>query len=120
MSSIGYLQGEPNQILLPENELVFSEGQSGDNMYAVMEGEIDLLVADKTLETIGVGGIFGEMALIDGSPRSTTAKTKCEAKLAVIDKDRFLFLIQNTPNFALDVMHIMAERIRSGNGVWWE
>jgi CRP/FNR family cyclic AMP-dependent transcriptional regulator len=118
MSSIDYLQGEPNQISLLENDLVFSEGQPGDNMYAVMEGEIDLIVGGKTLETIGVGGVFGEMALIDGSPRSTSAKARTDSHLAVIDKKRFLFLVQNTPNFALDVMHIMAERLRNGNIIW--
>jgi len=118
MSTIGYLQGEPNQLLLPENELVFSEGQPGDNMYAVLEGEIDLIVGGKIIETMGVGGIFGEMALIDGSPRSTSAQAKIDSKLAVIDKSRFLFLIKNTPNFALDVMHIMAERLRNYNALW--
>ena len=120
MSTIGYLQGEPNQISLPQDDFVFSEGQLGDKMYAVLEGEVDIIVGDKTLETLSTGDIFGEMALIDGAPRSNSAKVKKEVTLAVIDKDRFLFLIQNTPNFALDVMHIMAERIRSGNGIWWE
>ena len=118
MSSIDYLQGEPNQISLLENDLVFSEGQPGDNMYAVMEGQIDLLVGGKTLETLGPGGVFGEMALIDGSPRSTTAKATQDTHLAVIDKNRFIFLVQNTPNFALEVMHIMAERLRNGNVIW--
>jgi CRP/FNR family cyclic AMP-dependent transcriptional regulator len=118
MSSIDYLQGEPNQISLLENDLVFSEGQPGDNMYAVMEGQIDLLVGGKTLESLGPGGVFGEMALIDGSPRSTSAKAAKDTHLAVIDKKRFLFLVQNTPNFALDVMHVMAERLRNGNIIW--
>lgn len=112
MSTLEFLQREPNHVSLVAGDSVFTKGQTGDNMYAVLEGEIELRLGDRLVETLGAGEIFGEMALIDGSVRSTSATARTDAQLAVIDKKRFLFLIQNTPNFALQVMHIMADRLR--------
>ena len=53
------------------------------------------------------------MAIIDSSPRSGTVIAVTDAKLAVIDRNKFLFLVQETPMFALQVMSTMAERLRA-------
>jgi CRP-like cAMP-binding protein len=81
-------------------------------MYAVSEGEVDILVHGKVVETVGPGGILGEMALIDTKPRSATAIAQTDCKLVPISEKRFTFLIQQTPHFALQVMRVMAERLR--------
>jgi CRP-like cAMP-binding protein len=54
------------------------------------------------------------MALVDGSARSATAVATEPTTLAVIDRHRFLFLIHETPTFALQVMHGMADLLRAG------
>ena len=58
------------------------------------------------------GGIFGELALIDSSPRSAAAVAHTDCRLAVIGERRFIFLVQQTPYFALEVMSVMAQRLR--------
>ncbi len=64
------------------------------------------------LETLGPGGIFGEMALIDDGPRAAAALA-CEAtEVAVIDKPTFQALVRDEPEFALQIMHLLTERIR--------
>jgi CRP-like cAMP-binding protein len=63
---------------------------------------------------LGPDDIFGEMALVGSSPRSATAVAVTDCTLAVINKHRFLFLVQETPMFALQVMPAMASRTRSG------
>ncbi len=93
-------------------QLIFQEGQSGDVMYAVTEGEVDIRIHDKVIETVGPGGILGEMALIDTKPRSATAIARTDCKLVPINEKRFAFLVQQTPHFAVQVMRVMADRLR--------
>ena len=59
-----------------------------------------------------IGGVFGEMAIIDQEPRSATAKAKSNCKLALVNQKRFTLLVQQTPFFALQIMHILADRLR--------
>ena len=93
-------------------DTVFKEGEAGDQMYVVLEGEVDIIVNDKVVETVGVDNFLGEMALIDERPRSATAVAKTDCKLAPIIQNRFKFLVQQTPHFALHLMQGMAERLR--------
>ena len=91
---------------------IFREGDERDYMYAVVEGEVDLSFGGKALDTVGPGGLFGEMALIDKAPRIATAVAKTNVKIVPVDEKRFLFLIQQTPNFAIHVMRVLSERLR--------
>jgi CRP-like cAMP-binding protein len=81
-------------------------------MYAVLEGEVEILVGEKLIDTVGPGGIFGEMALIDDGPRSASARAKAHCKLVPVTQQRFIFLVQQTPFFSIEVMRLMSERIR--------
>jgi CRP/FNR family transcriptional regulator, cyclic AMP receptor protein len=93
-------------------DVVFKEGDPPTVMYVVKEGELEVLKGDKVLAVVGPGTILGEMALVDSRPRSATIRAKTDAKLVYIDKKLFKFLIQQTPDFAFQVMSIMADRIR--------
>ncbi len=96
-----------------EGTTIFSEGQdSGGVMYVVQEGEVDILVHGKRIDTIGAGDCLGEIALIDHKPRSATAVAKTDCKLVPVNERRFQFLVRQTPNFALEVMRTMADRLR--------
>jgi CRP-like cAMP-binding protein len=81
-------------------------------MYAIIEGVVEITVEGQPLDLVGPGGIVGEMALVDNSPRSGTARAKTQAKLVPIDQKRFTFLVQQTPYFSIQVMRIMADRLR--------
>ena len=96
-----------------EGEVVFAEGEEGDHMYGVVEGTVELRKGDKVVTSIGEGNVFGEMALIDRSPRSLTAVAASPVELAVIDRRTFLFLIHETPTFALEVMSSLAALLRA-------
>jgi CRP-like cAMP-binding protein len=97
---------------VPAGTTLFREGEARDFMYAVIEGEIDLFVKGQRVETVGRGGIFGEMALIDKSDRVATAVARTDSKVVPVDEQRFLFLIQQTPNFSLHVMRVLSDRLR--------
>ena len=91
---------------------IFTEGERGDLMYIVKQGEVDLFVHGKLVETLGPGGILGEMALIDHKPRSATAIARTDCQLVPVSEGRFQFLVQQTPYFSLEVMRVLAHRLR--------
>jgi len=93
-------------------DYIFREGETGTVMYGVSEGEVDITLAGKVLETVGPGGMVGEMALIDDKERSAAVVAKTDCRLAPINKECFTFLVQETPYFALEVMRVMADRLR--------
>jgi CRP/FNR family transcriptional regulator, cyclic AMP receptor protein len=84
----------------------------GSVMYVISAGEVNIAVSNQVVETAGPGSIVGEVALIDAAPRSASAVAKTDCDVVVIDQHRFEFLVQQTPYFALEVMQIMADRLR--------
>ncbi len=100
------------KITFASGEVVFQEGNKGDFMYVVLEGEVSIIAGNQVINELSKGDLFGEMALIDNSPRSATATVKSEATLAQVDQADFLFLVQHSPYFSIHVMRILAERMR--------
>jgi CRP-like cAMP-binding protein len=92
--------------------IIFQAGDPADKMFAVAEGEVEIRLGDRLIDRVGPGGILGEMALVDDKPRSATAIARTESKLVPISRERFLTLVQQKPLFSLDVLQIMAERLR--------
>ena len=97
---------------MPDGSVLFETGAPGDLLYVVLSGKVEIRIGGKVVETVGEGGIVGEMALIDKSPRSGDAVAVSESVVVSIDQRRCLFLVQQTPFFALNVMRVMAERLR--------
>jgi len=96
----------------PAGATIFNKGDTGAVMYGIIEGTVVMQVDGKTVETIHAGDVFGEGALVhpDGLRRSAAiAQTDC--KVAVLDEERFKFLIENTPTFAIDVMRSYSNRL---------
>ena len=93
-------------------ELIFQEGQPGEVMYVVQEGQVELLRQGHLFETVGPGGILAELALIDPTAQSATARAKTDCKLVPINQTRFKVQVHHYPYFALQVMQVMAKRLR--------
>ena len=91
---------------------IFREGDPGDVMYVVRDGQVDLRVKGQLVDALGAGGVFGEMALIEHAPRTATATAKTDCILVPIPEKRFMFMVQQTPHFAIQIMKVMAERLR--------
>jgi len=94
---------------------LFREGEPGDTMFVVLDGAVEVVHEDRVVETIGAGGLIGELALIDTAPRSASAIAVTPCRLAQVGKREFMFLVQEHPTFALQVMSVMAERLRRAN-----
>jgi DnaJ like chaperone protein len=97
-------------------EVIFREGDKADKMYVIRSGEVVIERAGHVVATLPSGAMFGEMALIDGSPRSATARAKTNCELAVIGHEAFLYLVHETPFFAMAVMRTLVDRLRRASG----
>jgi len=101
--------------LYPAGQTVFHEGDRGDHLFVVTKGAVDIIISGVTVETVEEGGVFGEMALVEDRPRLGAAVVRSDAELIRVDRKRFLFLVQQTPFFSLQLMAIMSERLRRMN-----
>jgi CRP-like cAMP-binding protein len=103
----------PKMIKLPAGKSLFSEGDPGNGlMYVLVDGRARVMLGNRVLEEAGQGSIFGEMAVIDDLPRSTTVVTDTECTFAEIDRKRFRYLVEEAPHFAIEVMKVLSRRLR--------
>src|SRR5271168_987892 len=96
-------------------DVIFKQGDAAHELFVVQDGEVEIRLGNRLLETLSEFSIFGEMALIDAAPRSATAVARTDVKLVAVAEKQFLFLISNTPHFALNVIRVMARRLRATN-----
>jgi CRP/FNR family cyclic AMP-dependent transcriptional regulator len=106
---------ERNVVSLKAGEVLFRNGDQARCMYVVLSGALRIGDGNVVYEDISAGSIVGEMALIDHGPRSATVTATSDATLAEIDEKRFVFLVERTPHFALNVMRMMSQRLRHQN-----
>ncbi|OZH54699.1 cyclic nucleotide-binding protein [Hydrocoleum sp. CS-953] len=111
--TVELFQKQPgNQTFYP-GDVIFEDGKKGDVMYGIIEGVVELFVNGQVVETIKTGDVFGEGALVhEEHTRASTAIAKTECKLAYLDQERFLFVVQETPMFALYVVRSYSDRLR--------
>jgi CRP/FNR family transcriptional regulator, cyclic AMP receptor protein len=93
-------------------ERIFLEDDHADCMYVVRTGTVDVITFGTVLETVGAGGMFGEIGLIDGGVRSAAALASETTEVAVIDRDSFDALVREEPDFAQYIMRLLVARIR--------
>ena len=98
-------------------EIIFEAGSVEPTAYGVIEGEIEMVVNGKVVETITAGDLLGEGAIVQGThQRFSTAIAKTDTQVALVDRDLFLFMIQETPLFALEVIRSLSTRLRKIKG----
>jgi CRP-like cAMP-binding protein len=115
MTTIDVLRHADKWVPFPAGTTVLEEGKPGKLMYVVAEGTVDVVVAGHVIATAGPGEIIGELSLIDDRARSAAVVAHTDCQLMPVDEKRFLFLVQQTPYFALQVMRVLAERLRKMN-----
>jgi CRP-like cAMP-binding protein len=96
----------------PAGQTIFAEGQPGYKMYVVIDGEVEIRARGQPINKVGPGELLGEMALIDSEPRSASAVALGPCRLAPVDEKRFLFMVSQTPFFALHVMRELVHKLR--------
>ncbi|MDZ8050282.1 MAG: cyclic nucleotide-binding domain-containing protein [Aulosira sp. ZfuVER01] len=111
VQTLGIFQKQPDPKIFSAGQVIFQAGEPGDCMYGILEGEVDILVDGKVVETIEAGEVFAIGALVGVKNRTYTAIAKTDCQLAFLNEQRFLFVVQETPMFALQVMKNYSERL---------
>ena len=97
-------------------EVIVRQGDVGDCMYVIQDGEVDILVeedgAEALLRVAGRNEILGEMAIFEHQPRSATVRARGQARILTLDKRNFLRRINEDPSLAFQIVEIMSRRVR--------
>ena len=96
-----------------QGKVIMVAGQAGALMYVVTEGRVAISIRGAVVERVGPGGIFGEMALVDQSPRAANAAAETDCSLLAINRNVFLSLVKSEPAFGIALLSAMAERLRN-------
>jgi CRP-like cAMP-binding protein len=99
------------QRTLQAGDVVFNEGDAGTEMFGIVSGAVELSRGGQPVARIGEGETFGELAIVTKSPRNLTAVAVEPTVIATIDERAFLYLVHETPTFAIQVMRSMADLI---------
>ena len=107
-----FARGAGPNLSFAAGSIVFNKGDAGNCMYIVQSGVIEMVIGGKVIETVGPNEAIGFMSMVDGAPRSSSARVREACELSVIDPRTFRFMVDEVPNFAQYVMSAMARRIR--------
>jgi CRP/FNR family cyclic AMP-dependent transcriptional regulator len=94
---------------------IFREGEEAHELFVIKSGDVRIQIGNRTVSELSADHIFGEMALIDNQPRSASAIAVTDVELVPVSEKQFLFLVGQTPYFALKVMRVLAQRLRATN-----
>jgi uncharacterized membrane protein len=100
------------------NEIIFWMGDAGTALFVVDAGRVAITVPDErgdhiTLQTLGPGGVFGEISLLDGGPRTASARAASDGSLLMLPQDAFRAFLREHPDAAIDLLRIMGGRQRT-------
>ena len=114
------LAGIVREKALAAGEVLFDQGDESDGLYVVVSGIVRIFITaddgrEATVFLSEEGEVIGEMALLDGLPRSAGAAALTDAKLVVIPRGPFLDLLDSTPKLARQIILTLCERLRSSN-----
>ena len=98
-----------------QGDTIFREGDPASELFVIKSGKVEIRHGNRLLDTLDGNNIFGEMALIDNAPRSATAVALTDVTLVPVGEKQFLFLVSQTPFFALMVMRALVRRLRATN-----
>ena len=91
---------------------IVQEGQAGTRMYVVLEGTVAVFIGGKVVERLGPGGVFGELALVEQSPRLASVFAETDCQVLPVNRVAFLQLVKTSPEFASSLLGALAERLR--------
>jgi CRP/FNR family cyclic AMP-dependent transcriptional regulator len=105
--------GDAALVRYDRGKVIMVQGQTGAFMYVVLEGRVAISLRGATVERVGPGGVFGEMALVDQSVRAANAAADSDCVLLAINRTVFMSLVKSDPTFGVSLLAAMAERLRS-------
>jgi CRP/FNR family cyclic AMP-dependent transcriptional regulator len=113
MSTIRALAGKRDLSSVKQGDIIFRQGELGGKLYSVVSGVVQLNWGDDGEEIIGPGSSFGIGALVDPEHRRFgNAVALCDSELLEMNRDVFLFALQELPMFSLEMLHDLEQRLQ--------
>ncbi len=103
---------DDSRVAHKRGDFIFKVGDPGIHLFVVTKGSVEVRIGDMVKERIDQGGLFGELALIDRDPRSADAVAATDCEVVPIDSERFQSCLTKIPFFGIEVMRVMAQRLR--------
>ena len=101
-----------------EGRHIMKEGHPGVSMYIVLEGKVSIAINNKIVEELVAGGVFGEMALVDQTPRTASAIAHTDCALLSINRQSLIALVKSNPTIGTAMMRCVADRMRYMNSLF--
>lgn len=100
-------------------EAIITQGESGDCMYVIQAGQVEVLqradAEEVKLAVLGPGDFFGEMALFEREVRSATVRALGDARVLTVDKRTFMGRVHEDPSLAYRMVQTLSQRLRRVN-----
>jgi len=109
---LNLLLGQADHLRYPPRHHVIREGQSGEEFWMVIEGQLAVHRGGEEVARIGPGDYFGELAVIDSAPRDATIVTTTPVELLLIDRRRFWKTLEGSPTLMRKLLIGLARRLR--------
>jgi len=110
LSDLAQMVGPAARFRYEAGRIIMREGQRGVALFAVLEGRVAISIGDTVVEKLGTGGVFGEMSLVDRTPRLATAVAETECALLAMSRHMFLHLVKRSPKFGAALLKAVGER----------
>ena len=98
-------------------KFIMREGEAGVSMYVVMQGKVGIFIRDNEVETVNAGGTFGEIALVDQSPRTASAISQTDCVLLSVNRNALMVLVKTQPAIGVAMLRSIADRLRHMNSL---
>jgi CRP/FNR family cyclic AMP-dependent transcriptional regulator len=113
LNTIAALAGKRDLNCVKQGDIIFRKGELGQKLYCLVSGEVQLKWGNDGVENIGPGSSFGVGALVDPEHlRFGTAVALCDSELIEMNREEFLFALQELPMFSLEMLHDLEQRLQ--------
>ncbi|HTP96988.1 MAG TPA: cyclic nucleotide-binding domain-containing protein [Burkholderiales bacterium] len=113
INALAHKLGDPPPVEFPAGRPVIKTGDPAVRMYIVRKGRVAIVAGNRTLEQIGPGGVFGEMALVDRGTRTANAVATTDCALLSVNREQFLDLVKGNPEFGLSLLKMLGQRLQA-------
>jgi len=114
-TELSHLANIATEIIYDAGETVITQGELGESLYLIVEGQVEVLQDGKQIAKLGENEYFGEMSILDGEPRSATVKAITECFVLSLNKENFYMILSRHNEVALHIIRTLTQRLRNSS-----
>ena len=119
-SELRRIRGSLDEVVVPPGKVLVEQGRVGLELFLIVSGTASVIRNGKTVASLGPGGYFGELALLDRKPRSASVVSDSEMDLLVLSQRQFNSVLQAAPAISRKLLAAMADRVRTADALAYD